>query len=254
MFKPNNAGPCQFDLHPYLVFHPQLNLEPRHSVIKAYRSDLFAANYGDRVEVIALNWARGFQLNDKSASSYGGSAIFMRSAKFRSNDNLLEQNHKRGLYYARWQCHRSQLCLLNFDEHVFLFRTQKVYSTGPALLFNRTGPEMLRLWKWGAASQSWCDAQADDGFAISCDSFEEGPFSCCLGNEFSSIDRERLLVLSTGKLKPVRDWHSVEKLNSFTANEDESPNRLLFAQDAQPSAVEFRKSHYASTSNFTNKS
>lgn len=244
VFEPGNARGCRFDLHPFIVFHPQLVRDPAHPNMRAYRSALFATDYSNRIEVFTLNWARGFRRGREPHSTYGGSAIYMKSDRFSRSDSRLDANHQKGLYYAHWRPQRTELSLFNFDEHVFHFRTQKVFLAGPAVLSNRNGPEMLSVWQWNEQRGEWCECSpTDDGFRQLCDSYEESQFDCCLDNPFTSVDRERLLVLTAGKLEPTADWHTIEKLPSYVAGDDERSKRLTFVQEQHGTSVNFRKEH-----------
>ena len=228
------------DVFPYLIFHPQLCLDPRHADIQAYRGELFASNESGRIEVMTLNWARGFKLGEK-VSMYGGSTIYLKSDRFDRTDEKLHANHARGLYYADWHERRTSICVLNFDEYVFLFRAAKVHSHGKAVLSNRTGPEMLGLWKWDDAAKGWSVKEsADDGFTLLCDSYQDPSLNWCSAVSFTTVDRERLLTLSAGKLAPRSDWHKVENIDSFVAEQDERTKRLTFVQEQAADSVTFR--------------
>jgi len=256
LFGDSQFEACQINQRPFLIFHPQLNDDPRHTDVRAYRSNLFAKAYSDRTEVVTLNWARGFKVGTRAPSRYGGSAIYLKSNKFDRTDDRLDENHHKGLYYSRWQVHRTDLCMLNFDEHIFQFRTQKVFLDGPAVLFNRSGPEMLSLWRWDEQSGSWCEcASTDDGFKDLCDSYQQNNCDWCLENPFTSVDRERLLTLSAGKLEPSADWHTIVKLPSFVAEDDERSKRLTFVQEQHATSVDFRTEHmsrYIKLQNYIN--
>ena len=67
-FDPAAADRCEFN-HPYVIFHPQLNSDPRHPDISAYRYQLFGRRVSDEIEVLTLNWARGFVLPEHPPSS-----------------------------------------------------------------------------------------------------------------------------------------------------------------------------------------
>jgi hypothetical protein len=234
---------CRMDLHPYVLFHPQLCYEPRHAAIQNYRTALFMDERSKSTEVIVLNWAHQFKI-DKLTSQYGGSTIYLKSDKFNRADGTLDANHKMGLYYANWQGQRTNMCLLNFDEHVFHIRAQKVVTHGKAALANRTGPSMVALFSWNEASDRWDKTEkAKAGFRALCDSYEEKSIDWCAGAHITSVDRERLLTLSAGRLEPTPDWHEVQKLGSFVAEQDERTKRLTFVQEQSVESVGFRNEH-----------
>jgi hypothetical protein len=233
----------EMDLYPYLIFHPQLCINPRHAAIQNYRTTLFMAEPSKSIEVLVLNWAYKFMLNG-TASPYGGSTIYLKSEKFNRADGTLDANHKLGLYYANWQEQRTDMCVLNYDEHVFHIRAQKVASGGIAALANRSGPSMSDLHSWDNQTNRWVKSErAEDGFKELCDSYNEDPMNWYVGPEFTSVDRERLLTLSAGKFEPAEDWHRVQKLGSFAAERDERTKRLTFVQEQSNESTGFRNEH-----------
>jgi hypothetical protein len=234
---------CRFDLHPYMVFHPQLVKNPRHADHRDYRKTLFTHNLSERFEVLTLNWARGFSFLNSPPNPYGGSAIYLKSDKFSTSDARLESNHQKGLFYTYWHEHRTNLCIFSFDQHVFRYRTPKTVQNVKAVLGQRTGPEMLSLFSWDQSTGTWKDsAKADDGFDKLCRTF---PGSCdfCQNTPHTSVDRERLFTLSAGKLQPLLDWHAVREIDSFVAESDERSKRITFThEDGTPSRT-FRHSY-----------
>ena len=243
-FDPAAAVNCRFDLHPYLIFHPQLNEDPRHPEIRPYRDRLFGWRVSDRIEVLTLNWARGFTLPNRASSQYGGSAIYTKSPEFELSDTRLEANHQKGLFYSFWHAHRTDLCFFSFDQHVFHYRMPKTLQDVPAVLAQRTGPEMLSLWHWDAQTGTWRDAvNADDGFAQLCGSFQQQGCDYCSNAPHKAVDRERLLTLSAGKLRRARDWHTVRNMDSFKAEADERSKRLTFTHEQAQASDEFRRGY-----------
>jgi hypothetical protein len=168
----------QFDQHPWIIFHPQLTGDPNNAASRKYRNDLYSHGCGRDLEVISLNWARGTKIGNYPITHYGNSTIFLKSEKFDYSDNRLHQNHVRGLYYCHWFVNRTRLCLLNYDEHIFHFRTKKPRLLGLAVELNRTGPEMLTILGW--QGESWqVSAIADDGFQQLCISLGQFSFDGC---------------------------------------------------------------------------
>lgn len=243
-FNEAATGQCRFDLHPYLVFHPQLIADPHHIDISAYRNRLFGQAMSERLEVLTLNWARGFTLPNRAPSQYGGSAIYTKSPKFELSDTRLEANHQKGLFYSFWHAHRTDLWFFSFDQHVFHYCMPKTLQDVPAILAQRTGPEMLSLGHWDAQTGTWPDAiNADDGFAQLCESFQQRGCDYCSNAPHKAVDRERLLTLSAGKLRRARDWHTVRNMNSFTAEADERSKRLTFTHEQAQASDEFRREY-----------
>lgn len=232
---------CGFAIHPYIIFHAQLIQDPHHPDISAYRGQLFSQDVSKEVEVLTLNWARGFTLPLKEPSRYGGSAIYTKSPQFVTTDNRLEENHQKGLYYSHWHARRTELCLLSFNEHVFSFRMPKIRHNGPASSSQRTGPEMYSLLQWDCEKEAWLDScHSDDGFAELCESFAEPTCDFCLASPNTAIDRERLFMISAGKLLASKDWHKVSCLTSYSAEMDECSKRITFTHEQAITSHDFR--------------
>jgi len=66
-----------------------------------------------------------------------------------------------------------------------------------------------------------------------------------LSDPHTTVDRERLLTLSAGKLQPARDWQEVQNMDSFTSGSDERSKRLTFTHEQTPACDEFRRLHLA---------
>jgi hypothetical protein len=156
-------------------------------------------------------------------------------------DGRLEANHRKGLFYSFWQTHRTNLCLLSFDEHVFEFRMPKTFQNVQAVLAKRTGPEMLSLRHWDTNEKTWLECErSEDGFQQLCQSFETPNCDFSQNAPHTAVDRERLLTLSAGYLKPRRDWHNVRNMDSFTAEADERTKRLTFTHEPAVESNNFR--------------
>lgn len=234
---------CRVDLYPYIVFHPQLVENPRHAAQRDYRKILFTHNLSERFEVLTLNWARGFTFPNRPANPYGGSAIYLKSDKFNTNDDRLESNHQKGLFYTYWNEHRTNLCIFSFDQHVFCYRTPKALQNVKAVFGQRTGPEMLTLFGWDQSTGTWKDAaKADDGFGKLCKTFL-GNCDFCQNTPYTSVDRERLFTLSAGKLQPLPNWHAVREVDSFVAESDERSKRITFTHEEGAPSIAFRHSY-----------
>lgn len=235
---------CSCHLHPFIFLHPQLTSVPRHPHALAYRNHLFSQNDSTHVEVLALNWARGFRINDEPESRYGGSAIFTKAPEFELSDDRLEANHHKGLFYTRWHTQRTQLCLLSYDPHLFVFRMHKVRQMGHASEACRAGPQMLELYSWDNRTEAYTVTPlANDGFKVLCDGYEEPDCDFFTAIPATALDRERLLVLSAGQLDRSRNWHEVKALPSFIAAVDERSQRLTFTHEDDPISKDYRNRH-----------
>lgn len=240
----NNISALEFNQHPHIIFHPQLSANPRHAGVRRYRFDLFHNYCSRELEIFTLNWARGFRIGMHNPSCYGGSGIFMKSDRFIRSDDRVHHNHQKGIYYCKWIENQTELCIFNFNEHIFNFRTYKNALIGPAVELRRHGPEMRTIWQWDDDNHAWLESEnANDGFRELCDRYENPALTTSLDGGFNVVDRERLLTLSAGKLEPCLDWHRIEKLNSFIAESDERSKRLTFVHEQHTDSVEFRNEH-----------
>lgn len=166
----------------------------------------------------------------------------MKSDKYDYSDHRLDSNHRKGLYYSYWHPHRTDVALLNFDEHIFHLRTKKVASEGTAVLYRRDGPEMLSLWRWENEGRKWTECRtADDGFQELYSSYTKNDLDCCLGQRHTCIDRERLVTLSTGALLRQPNWYLVRNLPSFITQDGEKSRRLLFTHEQADESDRFRQ-------------
>ena len=242
-FQLDSEATVRFSKHPSIVFHPQLIDEPRHPDIRRYREQLYGNQCSSHLEVLTLNWAREFKAGTDPPSIRGNSAIFMKSDKFDRSDQKLHRNHILGAYYSRWQQHRTDICVFNFDEHIFHFGMQKVNLIGSAVEMNRTGPEMYNMWYWNEGEGSWEMSEADDGFRSLCNSYSTDCLNICLDHDFNSVDRERMLTLSAGTLNPISRWYEVDKMQSYIAEADERTKRLTFVHEENEDSRTFRNVH-----------
>lgn len=236
----------RLDVAPTIIFHPQLTADPLHASMCAYRSSFFGQGSTVGLEVISLNWARGFELPETAPNTYGASAIYTKAPQLDTSDARINDNHRLGLYFTSWKTQRAKLCFFNFNEHMFHFRMPKVSHRGPGVFAQRTGPEMLSLRQWDAAQNRWTPlAFAADGFAELCDQYNDGHGDYCLDDAFSHLDRERLLALSAGRFTPGKKWYEVERLDSFTSGSDERCKRLTFTHEQIAASRTFRQDHMA---------
>jgi hypothetical protein len=247
-FQIDHARAVEFSQHPSIIFHPQMINDARHSDIRKYRSDLFREACSDNLEVICLNWARELKTAEappeSPLSKRGNSAIFMKSRRFDRGDNAIKSNHALGLYYSLWKERETDLCILNFEEHVFHFTNQKVYFVGPAVQSRRTGPTIRQLLNWDLHQNSWqVAAKADDGFHGLCQTYGSPKLEMCVSEDNAPVDRERLLTLSAGTLEASPDWHKIEKLRCFIAETDERSKRLTFVHECALASIDYRNDH-----------
>lgn len=214
----------------YLLAHLQMNQGPRHPAFALYRYNLFQAGYGDLHELICANWARGFSIGPVE-SAFGGSALYTKSTQVTLQEQRIDANHRRGLYYTRLQEHRTHAYYFNYSEHVFHMRTTKPSQRGAlAPLLKRTGPQMENVYSWDAGSKAWRECEPDDGFSQLCKE-AGGSLAPLDGPDMSCVDRERLLALSNAAVGNSREWFLVKNLPFFSVGVDEVVKRPTVAQD-----------------------
>lgn len=225
--------------HPHIIIHPQLNYNPRHITIRRYRNEAYL--YNKVRDYICINWSRGAIVSQVgSPTAFGGSGFYTKSDEIDLEDARINENHYKGLYYARCAENYSHVYLLNYDEFVFLFRTTKLSQHGvPAVLQGtRTGPQALKAYTWNEAATAWAEGtDVDDGFHEICHEagLNLGQLEASTTNP---LDRERLLALSTGQIDDSQGipWYSPLAIKFFRINQDEIVRRLTFFQDPDEDA------------------
>ena len=232
---------------PYLILHPQLNLEPYKHTISDYRCKLFSTN-GIHYEVIALNWAKGFFINKKESKDKGGSAYFMHPNEEGApdqSDAVADNNHRNGVYLNYSQSHRYFAYFFAPEEAIFIFDTSKV-SQYNAPLANRvrSGLQNSQAYVWDGNNYviSSIKDQVQDYFENS-------------GGEVNlkPSERHKLIAISIGDLNPdsivipktipsfIKEglypiyWHAIKNLESLRLGVNETPKgyfaSLLDAQE-----------------------
>lgn len=211
---------------PYLLIHPQLNLNPQSTNFSNYRKECYRKNYLDK-EFICLNWARNTNLNG-NILKFGGSALYTKSEKLDLSDNRINHNHEKGLYYTNWQCVHGNIYFFNYNEHIFLFENSKTSQRGvPPENRIGLGPKMMSIYDWNEQN-SWSIIQkATDGFTELCDNIEGDSSSL---SSLQPIDKERLIALSTGQAT-FSEWYIPKKIKFFCVNIEEINKRLTFLHD-----------------------
>ena len=235
---------------PLLLIHIQLNQKPFDSAYKIYRNSIYlhgdAHNYAR--EIICLNWARGVTHLENGSSiefnKYGGSSFYCKTTQINLEDNNINENHEKGLYYTSWKSKRTHVSFLNYNEHVFLVNNTKP-SQLAALAVNaqRTGPKMIHTYHW--SNNQWEEVlNVDDGFAQECSEIDGGAGNLfCLTGNRNFVDVERIIQLSCGDIDELskNDWSKVLNLFSFQISDTEYNSRNTFAQDPDIDSREKRK-------------
>jgi hypothetical protein len=233
------------DTAPYLIIHPQLVSKPYHTSFTQYRYDAFLAG-GDNYEVLCVNWAKGFRIFGSNAQSpFGASGLYTKSSQLDLQDTTIASNHRKGLYYSRWQSHVSHIYLFNYAETVFCLQNTKPSQLGvEPVLRRRTGPSMLHIFTWDNEIHRWHEIeQICDGFPGFCRQLGQS-ISPLDSDIMNPVDKERLLCLSSGAIRKPHgnDWYAITRLTCFAAREDQKIRRMTVVQD--PDIAEF-DDHFA---------
>lgn len=224
----------RWDEQPYIVLSPQMNPKPSHEYFKDFRKSILGYLHKD---VISLNWAGGTTLSGETLPliPYSKSSIVFKSSEVDfDNPARFSSNHKKGLYYLNRKAN-NHAYYLNPSEENFLIRHQKPVSSGiPGALSRRTGPEILKVFRWNGETTFWSEIDnVDDGLQgvlneLNCQN------AILRSDEVSFIDKERLVSISYGKVSISPDdkrWYRIEKLEAFVQDESEMTKRLTYVYD-----------------------
>jgi hypothetical protein len=231
-----------------LVLHLQLNREPRHERFLGCRQRLLGFN-GDETEVLCLNWARNVQMwrGDSIVDweNIAGSAWYLKSKDFDNRDTTLRNSHVRGFYYTWLKSLRAHAMFFNFEPATYQLNATKVAHVGVmGAVSKRRGPQLIKTCKWAEEAGVWQDqATSDDGFLEIVE--HSGGASEQLQNiaDENPFKAERILALSSGRVRSGIDWHEISNLDSCIIESSEVIRRLTFCQDTDQSAADFRISH-----------
>lgn len=216
------------------LLHIQLNPKPRNADYLKYRVDTFRRNERtSNCDIVCLNWAENIiYLEQEGGKEHNweneaGSAWYLPHDRASSDDAVVEQNERNGLYYS-WHRRKRHVLHFHYAPAVFEFSVPKVVHTGLQLLAVSTGPKLEARYVWGDAggwvSQAAC---ADTGLTqlFACDAKVTTAFSA-LSNDDSRLRIERAVAISCGLTSGVDDWYDVGALKSLSMSDDEVTKRL----------------------------
>lgn len=216
------------------LLHLQLNPKPRNADYLKYRVDTFSRNERtSNCDIVCLNWAENIifleheEGKEHEWKNEAGSAWYLPHDRASSDDAVVEQNERNGLYYS-W--HRRKRHVLNFHyaPAVFEFSVPKIVHTGLQLHTVSTGPKLETRYVWGDA-ESWVSetACADTGLSqlFACDAKVTKAFTT-LSKDDSRLRIERAVAISCGLTSGVDNWHAAETLKSLSMSDDEVTKRI----------------------------
>ncbi|MFA5794966.1 MAG: hypothetical protein WC980_07895 [Candidatus Brocadiia bacterium] len=237
---------------PFLIIHIQLNENPRHDDIQRHRQFFFRSSADNR-ELICLNWAKQTKINS-NVISFGGTALYTKSAQLDCTNQRIGNNHKNGLYYTFWGPKYTHTYYFNSDEATYYLKNTKVSQISAAApTVNRTGPEILETYAWDTSNDQWILIEPSDGVKDFC--LQNGyNLPVLTNNSLNPVDKERLVALSCGRVeKKHTNWHDVKELEFFKVANDEIIKRITYVQDPHALAQQHRIDIYERFSALINR-
>jgi len=232
------------------LIHIQLNPKPRHADYLRYRIDTFSKNKDlNNCDIVCLNWAENMIQYDapegkpEAWHNESGSACYISDHRCSSNDEEIEKNERRGLYYSKHVKHRHVLHF-HYSPAVFELTIAKIAQTGSYVHDNTLGPKVDARYTWDEEHQNWkadstCpEAGLSNLFALT--SHVEAAFTA-LKFVDSRLRVERAIALSCGLAKSKVTWFKAGELDSCKLGEDEILQRATLALDRDVPAREARE-------------
>lgn len=230
-----------------LLLHIQLNPKPANEDYKHYRDHLARVTGNRDVHVICLNWA-GNLLEHKADGSQrrwrnnAGSALYVPPHKFACNQELIEDAHRKGLYYSRvrqWHGY-----YLDQQPHMLLLQLEKVHEHNvPSVLQRNSLVKVDGRWTWNAQFDLVLSLDVDSGYTQLASTHYAAAYDALRDLVCASpIAAERVLELLFGRVTAA-NWYEVNILRSLEVASSESLQRSTVHQDhnSNSAGVEFRK-------------
>lgn len=237
-----------------LLLHVQLNNDPRHILYKQYRPRLFA--YGDRTELLCLNWAAGVVVVAENGATHpwdniGGSAWYLRPQGLDVSDAHIVENHRQGLYYTRYEPIRAHALQFHYAERAFLLEATKVFHHGvDKPKSHLSGPRVIGTFHWSHESTKWLppslpEEEPVDGFSELLERVSNGVDMTDLAAVYRSgpVDVERVLAISAGEFGPKENWYVAPNVDSMQLCQQEIVQRITVTLD--PKGAVFRSKRMA---------
>lgn len=216
------------------LLHIQLNPKPRNADYLKYRVDTFCRHERtSNCDIVCLNWAENIIFLEQEGGkehewgNEAGSAWYLPHDRASSDDALVEQNERNGLYYS-WHRRKRHVLHFHYAPAVFEFSVPKVVHTGLQLHAVSTGPKLETRYVWDDAG-AWAPqtASADTGLTqlFACDAKVTTAFSA-LSKDDSRLRIERAVAISCGLISGTDDWYAAGTLKSLNMSDDEVTKRL----------------------------
>jgi hypothetical protein len=233
---------------PYLLLHIQLNPDPYNNKIINYRNQIFGSSFGEKCEIMIVNWGQKVEIkNFIKCKDFGGSSYLMLSKEFEkepnSEDQYLDQNHKKGTYLSFSEQHRYSNYLFETQESIIIFDTTKVSQFhSPPQNWSRSGVSTKFVFLGTGNSfeeKNLIDDEVDPIF------LSNG------GEEMEPSCREKLLAVSVGNLDLKSKYYYLNKdfpkaeqarLKSIVWHKSRNMNSYILGPDECPKGTRFRLS------------
>lgn len=230
-------APGQWDIQPFIVLSIQMNPKPSHDEFRNFRRNILKTSNKD---VISLNWSSDGKSSDNLNffNEYSKSNISIRTTQIENNtrteENQINDNHKKGLYYTRLKPYRHCFYFTPEVEFFYLRMRKPAEGLGPNPANRRRGPELHNIYEYDELLETFAELEgADDGYQNFIESIQIQ--SQNLQNDALSIlDKERLITLTTGEISKVRpgiNWYAVNALKSFLMDDTEIISRFTVTFD-----------------------
>jgi hypothetical protein len=197
-----------------LLLHIQLNPKPAHIDYARYRTQLLSVASNKDVELFCLNWAGDIiewtsDGKSKPWRNNAGSAFYIPPGKFSAQEPIVNEAHRRGLYYSlvgRWHA-----LYLDQRPHVILLQKQKVMMHGdPQALMPTTCASVVQRWTWDSERAALeISTETHDGFEVALAPYPNLPEQLNALSEQSPIAVERALEMLVGAPKKSDRWYEI---------------------------------------------
>jgi len=143
-----------------LIFHPQMNPNPRQIDFRTFRNGLISNN-GKKVKVITLNWAENTKtfVNEKAIKFNMPFSAFYTKTKYKSSDEdhrkLRRRNFKKGLFYAYNRESKIDIWYAHQFEHCRLMYINKEFFNGSNPAGDSEEPDSKECFSFNLQSNQW---------------------------------------------------------------------------------------------------
>lgn len=226
---------------PFLILSLQFNPNPSHDDFIAFKKYVLKR---EKRELITLNWGKGttfvngrFLYQDTNTPRSG---IY-----FKTTDTDLDydptkilSHHNKGFYFLQI-LRNKRVYFLNGSIELFKIDNKSVsIADAEEVQQRREGPSVSNIYAFDPnLNLEEVENISDKHIQFLKDNAITNTY--LLSNDKSIIDKERLLNISTGRVKgkEKNKWADVIHLDSFKLNEsDECNNRLTYIEDTYPSS------------------